>query len=166
MHVAYPCSNETFLSVPSAAISETVSLREKLVDEIIKRVKSLHIIMVRGTPASGKTTLMQLVGNRLLETLGHEHATHTLTGWPERKVEGAGDWKGYSRKPALTATTGAVIQPTCYSTKHKNLTGTASSGQPSSNPSDRATRKPRLSCFLHRMARRAGVMQALIKKCI
>jgi hypothetical protein len=49
---------------------------------------------VRGTPASGKTTIMQLVANKLLEMYGHTTPIYTLTGWREEKV-GITGWNAY-----------------------------------------------------------------------
>jgi hypothetical protein len=71
-----------------------VNPRTKLVDEIIARVQRYHIIRVRGTPASGKTTVMQLVANKLLEKCGQTTHIHTLTGWDEKEVSGT-DWNAY-----------------------------------------------------------------------
>ena len=44
-----------------------VATQNELVDELIARVKFFHIIQVNGTPASGKTTLKNLMVNKLLE---------------------------------------------------------------------------------------------------
>lgn len=92
--VASPCSRETFLSVPPIGVPETVCPREKVVDEVVERVKSYRFIVVRGTPATGKMILIQLVDNRLLETLGKKHAIYALTGWAKREV-GVGGWNRY-----------------------------------------------------------------------
>jgi hypothetical protein len=70
----------------------------KLVDEIIARVNVYHIILVRGTPASGKSTLMQLVVNKLLEVRGHMSPIHVLYGWNEKQVGGPGGWNTYLRR--------------------------------------------------------------------
>ena len=125
--------------------------------------------MVRGTPASGKTTLMQLVANRLLETLGHEHAVHILTDWAERDVKMEGSWKGY-----LERTTG--VRGYQWLNHLAYLLFSEAQAQESYwngelwaaffesikpiNP------KARLSCSSHRMARRTGATQAFIKKLI
>ncbi|KAF5865905.1 hypothetical protein ETB97_001973 [Aspergillus alliaceus] len=62
--------------IPSYVIS-----RGKLVDELIARVNHYHIVRVNGTPASGKTVLMNLVVNKLLERYGQATPIHSLTGW-------------------------------------------------------------------------------------
>ena len=67
---------ETSLLIAFAAHPAFVNPRTKLVDEIIARVQECRIILVRGTPASGKTTLMELVANKLLEIYGHERPIH------------------------------------------------------------------------------------------
>lgn len=66
----------------------------------------------------------------------------------------------------FAATHGSFTQPTCSSTKHKNITRTPSSGQPSSNPSEVTACRPCSSCFLRRMARRTVAVKAFIKNCI
>jgi hypothetical protein len=66
-----------------------------LVDEIIARVQSYHIVRVRGTPASGKTTLMNLVANELLERYGKTTPIHQLAGWKREEVWEANGWQGY-----------------------------------------------------------------------
>ena len=71
---------ETSLLIAFAALPTFVNPRTKLVDEIIARVQQYHIVVVRGTPASGKTTLMELVANKLLEIYGHERPIHILCG--------------------------------------------------------------------------------------
>ena len=80
-----------------AEFSPPVNLRTELVDEIIARVQGYHIIQVRGTPASGKTTVMQLVANKLLQMHGHEPPVHILTGWDKEEVRAAG-WNAYLEK--------------------------------------------------------------------
>jgi len=50
---------------------------------------------VRGTPASGKTTVMNLVVNRLLEKYGKERPVYVLTEWDESTVRGNGAWGAY-----------------------------------------------------------------------
>ena len=83
---------ETCLSVTFAVFSSYVNPRTELVDEIIARVQHFHIIQVRGTPASGKTIVMQLVANKLLKMYGREFPIHTLCGWEKVKTAG---WNAY-----------------------------------------------------------------------
>ena len=88
---------EIRLSVTFAELAAFVHPRTELVDEIIARVRRYHIIQVRGTPASGKTTVMHLVANKLFGMYGHKLPIHVLYGWNERKVSGAG-WIAYLRQ--------------------------------------------------------------------
>jgi hypothetical protein len=74
-----------------------VNPRTKLVDEMIARVQRYHIIRVRGTPASGKTTVMNLMANKLLEKYGQTTPIHTLTGWDEKEVRATG-WNAYLKQ--------------------------------------------------------------------
>jgi hypothetical protein len=69
--------------------------RTILVDEVIARVRRYHIVRVRGTPASGKTTLMKLVANKLLQEHGHTTPIHTLTSWYRGMANKATDWNSY-----------------------------------------------------------------------
>ncbi|GAB1193886.1 hypothetical protein APSETT444_003121 [Aspergillus pseudonomiae] len=71
-----------------------VATRNELVDELIARLKVFHIIRVNGTPASGKTTLMNLMVNKLLES---DPATpvYILTGWKMESVRSANGWAAY-----------------------------------------------------------------------
>lgn len=64
------------IDIPSYIIS-----RGKLVNELIARVNHYHIVQVNGTPASGKTVLMNLVANTLLERYGQATPIHSVTGW-------------------------------------------------------------------------------------
>lgn len=70
--------------------------RTELVDELIARLQYYHIIRVRGTPASGKTTLMRLVANKLFETHGKTAPIHVLTGW--KYDQPCSNWKKISRE--------------------------------------------------------------------
>ncbi|KAL4961801.1 uncharacterized protein BDV14DRAFT_192003 [Aspergillus stella-maris] len=65
-----------FTEIPSYIIP-----RGDLVDELIARVNHYHIVRVNGTPASGKSVLMNLVANTLLERCGQATPIHSLTGW-------------------------------------------------------------------------------------
>ncbi|RAQ48713.1 hypothetical protein AFGD_010739 [Aspergillus flavus] len=69
--------------------------RADLVDELIARVHDYHIIRVIGPPASGKTTLMKLMVNKLLEMNGPTKSIHVLTGWDKQEVCGAPGWARY-----------------------------------------------------------------------
>lgn len=115
--------------------------------------------------ASGKAALMQLVANRLLETLGHEHAIRALTSWPEKEVEREGDGKGYLERNTGVRGYQWLNHPAYLLLDEvQESYWDGGSGQPSSNPSNSPTREPRSLCFLYRMARRTGVTQALAKK--
>lgn len=79
----------------SADIPPVVSPRVRLVNGIIDRAELYHMILVRGTPACGKTTIMRLVANELLARYSEDIPLHIITGWNEEKVTRAGDWKNY-----------------------------------------------------------------------
>jgi ATPase subunit of ABC transporter with duplicated ATPase domains len=57
------------------------------------------LISVCGTPTCGKTTLMQLLSNRLFTRHGTspQHTIPTLVGWV-KQVEAVGGWNGYLEK--------------------------------------------------------------------
>ncbi|KAL3468252.1 hypothetical protein BJX64DRAFT_247158 [Aspergillus heterothallicus] len=78
----------------SLAIGSQVASRNKVVDELIARVKYFHIIRVNGTPASGKTTIMNLMVNKLLKS---DPATpvYVLSGWDIKSVRSANGWAAY-----------------------------------------------------------------------
>ena len=59
------------------------------------RVNHYHIIRVRGTPATGKSVLMELVFNKLLETYGNMIPIHTLVGQDRKAVKEVTGWKAY-----------------------------------------------------------------------
>ena len=80
--------------VTFAELASYINPRTELVDEIIARVQHYHFIQVRGTPASGKTTVMQLMANKLLQMYGHESSIHVLCGWNRQEVRVAG-WNAY-----------------------------------------------------------------------
>ncbi|KAB8271027.1 hypothetical protein BDV30DRAFT_250200 [Aspergillus minisclerotigenes] len=69
--------------------------RADLVDELIARVHDYHIIRVIGPPASGKTTPMELMVNKLLEMNGPTKPIHVLTGWDKQEVCGTPGWARY-----------------------------------------------------------------------
>jgi hypothetical protein len=89
---------KTSLSVTFTELATFINPRTKLVDEVIARVQRYHIIRVRGTPASGKTTVMQLVANKLLEKYGQTTPIHTLSGWNKNAVEEATGWNAYLKQ--------------------------------------------------------------------
>jgi hypothetical protein len=70
-----------------------VSPQNQLVNGIIDRAETFRIIIVKGTPACGKTTLMQLVANKLLAQSSGAIPIHIITGWDKRDV--AGGWNKY-----------------------------------------------------------------------
>jgi hypothetical protein len=65
---------------------------------MIARVQRHYIIRVRGTPASGKTTVMKLMANKLLEKYGQTTHIHTLSGWNKEGVRGATGWNAYLKQ--------------------------------------------------------------------
>ncbi|PTU24323.1 hypothetical protein P175DRAFT_0527785 [Aspergillus ochraceoroseus IBT 24754] len=56
-----------------------------------------HIVRVRGTPASGKTTIMNLLANKLLE-YDPETPLYVLSGWDKDTVKDASGWAGYPKQ--------------------------------------------------------------------
>lgn len=64
-------------------------------DEVIERVQISRLIQVRGTPASGKTTLMELVANKLFQRHNRTIPIYNLSGWNRVEVEKAGNWGRY-----------------------------------------------------------------------
>ena len=79
-------------------LSPFINPRAKLVDELIARVQHYHIIRVNGTPASGKTTVMNLVVNKLLEKYGQTTPIHALSGWDKEMVRSATGWSAYLKR--------------------------------------------------------------------
>lgn len=78
-------------------IGPCVVSRSKVVDELIARVQTYHIIRVRGTPASGKTTLMKLMVNKLLAS-DPETPVYIISGWDRKSVCEEGGWGAYLAK--------------------------------------------------------------------
>ncbi|KAL4781842.1 hypothetical protein BJX76DRAFT_359516 [Aspergillus varians] len=76
-----------------ADIGSHIAYRDKVIDELIARVKYYHIIRVNGTPASGKTTIMELMVNKLLNC---DPATpvYIMSGWSRDDVRSYG-WAAY-----------------------------------------------------------------------
>lgn len=75
-----------------------INTRAKLVDELIARIQHYHIIRVSNTLASGKTTVMDLVVNKLLEKYGQTMPIHVLLGWDKENVRGATGWSAYLKR--------------------------------------------------------------------
>ncbi|KAL2014810.1 hypothetical protein VTN00DRAFT_2335 [Thermoascus crustaceus] len=92
--------NHTSKGTPRSLITDPfkiptiVSPRVQLVNGIIDRAEKYRLILVRGTPACGKTTVMNLVANELLARHSGETPVHIITGWDEKQVEKAGDAVG------------------------------------------------------------------------
>lgn len=81
--------------IESTEIPTIVSPRVQLVNGIVDRAEKYRLILVRGTPACGKTTLMNLLANELLARHSGETPVHIITGWDEKQVEKAGGWNNY-----------------------------------------------------------------------
>jgi hypothetical protein len=88
-----PDESSSFNSIVD--ISPLVSSRTRLVNGIIDRAESFRIIMVKGTPACGKTTAMHLIANELLARSSGAMPIHIITGWDERDVCQTGGWNQY-----------------------------------------------------------------------
>ncbi|KAL3480195.1 hypothetical protein BJX99DRAFT_254788 [Aspergillus californicus] len=89
--------SDTADHIPSL-VTEPIALppltipRPELVNELIKRVECFRIVRVDAPSVSGKTTMMNLLINTLLEWR-KTMPIHTLTGWNRTDVESAGGWK-------------------------------------------------------------------------
>lgn len=79
----------------AAGIPHVVAPREHLVNGIIKQAEDFRLILVRGTPACGKTTLMHLVANWLFNQSTEKRPVYVMTGWDKEDVYKAGGWKPY-----------------------------------------------------------------------
>ncbi|KAL4936667.1 hypothetical protein BDV06DRAFT_216484 [Aspergillus oleicola] len=90
LHLNFPTHDVTAPAFPRSRVVHPFEIpsyiipRGNLVDELIARVNHYHIVRVDGTPASGKTVLMNLVANTLLERHGQATPIHSLTGWDTR----------------------------------------------------------------------------------
>ncbi|RAH71854.1 uncharacterized protein BO66DRAFT_436731 [Aspergillus aculeatinus CBS 121060] len=79
---------------PKVPVPPWTAKRPHFVHELIARLDRYCLIRVNGTPASGKTTMLNLVANELLA----RHPTtpiYILDGWEEARVERAGGWTLY-----------------------------------------------------------------------
>ncbi|KAL4814738.1 hypothetical protein BDW67DRAFT_176907 [Aspergillus spinulosporus] len=99
LHLSYRSPVSDFSHPPARRVKpvgiahHTVS-RNKLVDELIARVKHFHIVRVNGTPASGKTTLLNLMANKLL-ACDPSTPVYVISGWKEDAVRSAKGWAAY-----------------------------------------------------------------------
>lgn len=57
-------------------------------------MKHFHIVRVNGTPASGKTTLLNLMANELLAS-DPSTPVYIISGWEKNQVGSANDWAAY-----------------------------------------------------------------------
>ena len=85
----------TFLLLILTYLERSINPLANLVDEVIERVHHYHIIRVIGTPVSGKTAVMKLMVNRLLEIYGPTAPVYALTGWQKQKVRVTSGWARY-----------------------------------------------------------------------
>ena len=69
----------------------------KLVNELIARVKSFHIVRIDGTPAPGKTTIVNLMVNKLLKC-DPTTPIYVLSGWKMESVRYANGRAAYLEK--------------------------------------------------------------------
>lgn len=72
-----------------------VAERTELVKEIFERLDNFSIVRINGTPASGKTTLMNLMIKRLLKGSECHEPIYVLIGWEHQRVKNAGGWAKY-----------------------------------------------------------------------
>lgn len=80
------------------SIGSHVVSRKKLVNELIARVKSFHIVRIDGTPAPGKTTIVNLMVNKLLKCdptpVRLEDGISSLCKWPGR-LSWKSNWRSW-----------------------------------------------------------------------
>jgi len=81
------------LSQSFRQITSDTSLRSNTVSILYEKLKKYHFILVRGTPASGKTTLAQLLAKHIRQ---QEPAVHVIPvyGWPLGEV----NWQAHLLK--------------------------------------------------------------------
>jgi DNA polymerase III delta prime subunit len=112
----------------SAELPTSVSPRVQLVNGIIDRAEEYRMILVKGTPACGKTTTMRLVANELLARHSGEKPVHIITGWGREAVEKAGGWDDYLMQEQELEILGSLARPIFCSMKPRSLIGTPPSG--------------------------------------
>lgn len=72
-----------------------VAERTELVKEVFERLDHFAIVRINGTPASGKTTLMNLMIKHLLKESEGQEQIYIRIGWEHDKVTNAGGWAKY-----------------------------------------------------------------------
>jgi hypothetical protein len=72
-----------------------VAERAELVKEIFERLDNFAVVRINGTPASGKTTLMNLMIKHLLKGKEGHNPIYVLIGWEHQRVKDAGGWAKY-----------------------------------------------------------------------
>ncbi|PYH86816.1 hypothetical protein BO82DRAFT_379929 [Aspergillus uvarum CBS 121591] len=82
----------------SYAVPTWTAKRSRVVNDLIARLDRYCLMRVNGTPASGKTTMMNLVANELL-VRPPTTPIYILDGWEEARVEKAGGWTLYLKAP-------------------------------------------------------------------
>ncbi|BCR93607.1 uncharacterized protein AKAW2_10653S [Aspergillus luchuensis] len=96
LHQDYSTSSEFPPSQITAPIDvgSHIVHRDGLITELIARLKASHIVRVRGTPASGKTTIVNLLANKLLDC-DPNTPLYVMSGWDVDMVTRAKGWAGY-----------------------------------------------------------------------
>ncbi|KAI0002424.1 hypothetical protein BJV74DRAFT_958410 [Russula compacta] len=87
-----PVRSTYLLGLPSPPSDS--SLRSDTVIALYERLKAYHFILVRGTPASGKTVLSQI----LAQYIGRQDPEAHIIGvfsWPQEEVTAIGGWRTY-----------------------------------------------------------------------
>ncbi|KAL2802570.1 hypothetical protein BJX63DRAFT_106959 [Aspergillus granulosus] len=79
-------------------IDHPVVERTELVKEILARLDEFRLVRINGTPASGKTTLMNLMIKHLLKESEGCALIYNLLGWERDIVRNAGGWKKYLKE--------------------------------------------------------------------
>lgn len=84
------------LTVP-IGIPSIVSHRDELVHGLISLAEEYRLVLVRGTPACGKTTIRRLVVNVLLATRP-KMPVYVLNGWKRERVLENNGWDNHFKK--------------------------------------------------------------------
>ncbi|RHZ43313.1 uncharacterized protein CDV56_100733 [Aspergillus thermomutatus] len=96
-----PTATPAPAKVPPAQISEEpyvvfpIAERAELVKEILERLLHFAIVRINATPASGKSTLMNLMVKHLLKGKEGHNPIYVMIGWNHQRVENAGGWAKY-----------------------------------------------------------------------
>lgn len=88
---------------------ENVPQLTPFVTELVRRMQANILVVVRGNPAIGKTTILEQTANHFLKHHA-ERPLFVITGWDQEKVERAGGWELHVR--AITGISGQTWRAT------------------------------------------------------